>query len=166
MNDAAKQLKIERDFIKWSDTWLKKAGCNIIWHEVEEEAGKIKKFVVHQKLWEHGEGNQLRVQKYGCAFYDADMKITKVIDIVTKDDQESFEIEELRGEDAPSAYHINYKNFGFAKFKIDEKSLAFFEKNLGKIEDSMSRKQVFNIMYDMLKQNDISGAQLLNICKT
>ena len=94
------------------------------------------------------------------------MKVTKVIDIITKDDQESFEIESLRGTDAPSAYHINYKNYGFAKFQIDDKSLAFFEKNLSKIEDSMSRKQIFNIMYDMLKQNDISGAQLLNICKT
>ena len=57
MMDAANQLKIERNFIQWADTWLKKAGCNVIWHEIEEEGGKIKKFTVQQRKWEHGENN-------------------------------------------------------------------------------------------------------------
>jgi len=39
-----------------------------------------------------------------------------------------------------------------------------FEEKLGKIEDSMSRKQLYNIMFDMLKHHKISGAQLLDIC--
>lgn len=28
----------------------------------------------------------------------------------------------------------------------------------------MNRKQIYNILYDMLKQGDISGAQLFEIC--
>lgn len=36
------------------------------------------------------------------------MKIIKVVDIVTKDDQETFDIPELVGQDAPFAYHINF----------------------------------------------------------
>jgi hypothetical protein len=36
---------------------------------------------------------------------------------------------------------------------------------LGKIQDSLSRKQIFLIYNDMLKDAAISGAQLLNICK-
>ena len=83
---------------------------------MEEEGGKIKKFTVHQKVWKHGEGNCLRVQKYQCAFYDQNMKIIKVEEITTKDDQESFEIASLVGQDVPAAYHINYQNKGFAKF--------------------------------------------------
>lgn len=79
------------------------------------------------------------------------MKITKVVDILTKSDQESFDLTEVHGEKAPFAYHINYKNYGFAKFKIDDKSLNAFEQKLGKIESSMSRKQLYNILYDMLK---------------
>mmetsp|Transcript_33619 Transcript_33619/g.51814 ORF Transcript_33619/g.51814 Transcript_33619/m.51814 type:complete len:334 (+) Transcript_33619:1840-2841(+) len=94
------------------------------------------------------------------------MKITKVHDITTKDDSEVFDVKELEGEAAPFAYHINYKNYGFAKFKIDDKSLKAFQEKLAKIEDSISRKQIYNILYDMLKQNDISGAQLLDICKS
>lgn len=69
-DQAAKQLKIERDYKQWSDTWLKQAGCNIIWHDIQEEDGKIKKFTVQQRVNEHGKGNQLRVQKYQCAFYN------------------------------------------------------------------------------------------------
>ena len=65
MDKAAKACKItEYDFVKWSASWLKTAGCNIIWHDIEEFGGKIKKFNVHQKCNEHGDSNQLRVQKY------------------------------------------------------------------------------------------------------
>ena len=46
------------------------------------------------------------------------MKIARVVDIITKDDQESFDIPELVGTPAPHAYHINYHNHGYAKFKL------------------------------------------------
>lgn len=166
MDAAAKQLKLEDDFAAWSDTWLKTAGCNLIWHDVTEADGKITKFVVNQKINEHGEGNRLRKQKYKVAFYDEKMEIIDTFDITTKDDQESFEVPEMVGKAAPHAYHINYMNYGFAKFVIDAKSLSVFENNLQKIESSMSRKQLYNILGDMLKQNAISGAQVLKICKT
>jgi len=55
------------------------------------------------------------------------MKIIKVVDIITKDDTETFDLEDLVGTEAPHAYHINYKNHGYAKFKIDDKSLKVFE---------------------------------------
>jgi hypothetical protein len=54
------------------------------------------------------------------------MKVYKTVDITTHDDKESFEVKELEGERAPHAYHINYKNYGYAKFKIDKKSLHVF----------------------------------------
>ena len=144
---------------------MKCAGPNIIWHDITEDGGKITKFTVQQRIHEHGEGNQLRVQKYQCAFYDEEMKIIKTIDIVTKDDQETFDIPDLVGTDAPFAYHINYQNKGYGKFKVDEKSTLAFESHLGKIEDNLSRKHIFLLYNDMLKDANISGAQLLNICK-
>lgn len=77
--------------------------------------------------------------------------MSKIIDIVTKDDQQSFEIPELVGQDAPFAYHINYQNKGYGKFKIDAKSTSAFETNLGKIADSLSRKHIYLMYDDMLK---------------
>lgn len=63
MSEAAKKEGKE-DFEAWSDTWLKTAGCNEIWHEIEEENGIIKKFVVNQRSYKHGDNNRLRKQKY------------------------------------------------------------------------------------------------------
>ena len=97
--------------------------------------------------------------------YDRYMNITRIVDITTKADQESFDVEELVDKQAPHAYHINYRNYGYAKFIIDDKSLAAFEKQLYGIEDSMSRKQLYNIMADMLRQNTLVGARLLDIVK-
>ena len=54
------------------------------------------------------------------------MDIIKIIDIVTKNDQESFDLKELEGTPAPYAYHINHQNYGYAKFKICDKSLDMF----------------------------------------
>lgn len=166
MHEAAIKCESPINFEKWSDTWLKCAGPNIIWHDITEEDGKITKFLVQQRVHENGAGNQLRVQKYQCAFYAEDMTISRIIDVVTKDDQESFEIPELVGQDAPFAYHINHQNKGYGKFKIDTKSTAAFETHLGKIEDSLSRKHIYLMYNDMLKDQNISGAQLLDICKS
>jgi hypothetical protein len=54
------------------------------------------------------------------------MKVENVIDITTHDDKESFEVKDLVGTKAPHAYHINYKNYGYAKFKVDKKSLLVY----------------------------------------
>ena len=63
IDKAAKALNLDigLDFTEWSSSWLKNAGCNIVSHDIQEEEGKIKKFTVHQKCVQHGDGNQLRV---------------------------------------------------------------------------------------------------------
>jgi hypothetical protein len=67
---AAKKVGIKEDFVAWCDTWLKTSGCNSIWHEIEEKDGKITKFVVQQRIHEHGDTNRLRQQKYKVDFLD------------------------------------------------------------------------------------------------
>ena len=54
------------------------------------------------------------------------MKIEKIVEIFTRDDVESFEVEELKDTFVPNAFHINYRNFGYGKFKIDKNSLSVF----------------------------------------
>lgn len=69
------------------------------------------------------------------------------------------------GEAAPFAYHINYGNHGYGKFKVDPKSLKALEEKLGSIKDTMSRRHLYLILNDMLKSNEITGAHYLNIIK-
>jgi hypothetical protein len=42
-------------------------------------------------------------------------------------------------------------NYGYGKFIIDPKSMKALENNLAKIKSSMSRKQLYNILHDMLQ---------------
>jgi len=46
MDAAATKANSPISFAKWSDTWLKCAGPNVIWHDITEKDGKITKFVV------------------------------------------------------------------------------------------------------------------------
>ena len=55
------------------------------------------------------------------------MNQISVDDICTRE-EESFEVAAFEGRDAPHAYHINYKNYGYGRFIIDDKSLDVFAK--------------------------------------
>ena len=50
-----------------------------------------------------------------------------------------------------NAFLINHGCHGYGKFGIDEMTLRAFETGLHKIESSLDRKQVYNMMYDLLK---------------
>lgn len=163
MNMAAKKVLNKEDFGDWAETWLKTSGCNTLWHTWEEKDGKITKFTAHQGIFSQGDSNRLRQQKYRLDLLDKNMKVTKSIDILTSDSKETVDVKELVGTEVPYCFHINAGNYGFGKFKIDEHSLHALEKSLYKIEKSMDRKQIYNILNDMLRTGDISGAQLLDI---
>jgi aminopeptidase N len=47
ISDAGRSLGIEEDIEAWAHSWLKTAGCAIIWTEVIEKDGIIEKFLVH-----------------------------------------------------------------------------------------------------------------------
>jgi hypothetical protein len=72
----------------------------------------------------------------------------------------------LVGQPAPAAYLINYNFYGYAKFKIDPKSVSVFQNDLYKIKDALCRKLVIKLMHDMLKTQDVCGVQLFDLCKT
>lgn len=47
MHEVTKTNDRMIDFKKWSESWLKTAGCCTIWHTIEEIDGKISNFCVH-----------------------------------------------------------------------------------------------------------------------
>ena len=61
------------------------------------------------------------------------------------------------------AFLINHGAHGYGKFGIDEMSLKAFETGLHKIENSLDRKQITNIMYDLIKSGKIAGSRVLNL---
>lgn len=93
----------------------------------------------------------MRQQKYRLDLLDKDMKVIKTIDVLTSDKSATVDVKELVGQPVPYCFHINSGNYGFGKFKIDDLSLDAFGKSLYKMKQSKDRKQIYNIMFDMLK---------------
>ncbi len=91
-----------------------------------------------------------------------------VYEVVVGETDSKFEVtlvKDLIGKAAPFAYFINYNCHGYGKFKIDSRSLDAFEQKLSGIKDSMNRKLLYNMLFDMMKDGDISGARFLHILK-
>lgn len=47
---------------------------------------------------------------------------------------------------------------GYGKFVVDANTISVLEQNMHKITCGFSRKQLYTIMFDMIKSGDISGS--------
>lgn len=60
---------------------------------------------------------------------------------------------------------INHNSQGYGKFVIDEQSLDVFEERLSDIECRLTRKQIYNILFDMIKSGQIAASRVMKIMK-
>ena len=60
---------------------------------------------------------------------------------------------------------INHGAHGYAKFVIDETTINALETELHKIESSLDRKQIYNILLDMTVSGSIPGIRVIEIIK-
>jgi len=58
---------------------------------------------------------------------------------------------------------INYQSHGYGKFILDEDSITAFETGLSKFDCSLSRKQVYNILFDMTKSGYLAGSRVMSL---
>lgn len=93
------------------------------------------------------------------------MNVIEEVLCQTSDTESIVDIKELKGFKTPFAFILNYKAHGYAKFVIDEISLTAFETSLHLIKDRLTRKQIYFILYDMIKSGDISGSRFMRIVK-
>ena len=61
------------------------------------------------------------------------------------------------------AFLINHGAHGYGKFGISELTLKALETGLHKIESSLDRKQVYNMMYDNIKSGKIPASRVIKI---
>lgn len=160
--DAANQnIKM----VEWADSWIKTSGFNIFESEMTVGPdGNISSFKLHQTLAEHGK-NCLREQNIEIAFFNEDLQILEVYEAKVKA-QEVTEIQNLVGVKAPSAYLLNYNDWGYGKFMIDENSLEVFKKGLHKIENSLSRKLIHNTIFFMTRDAQLSAHTFADFLKS
>ena len=97
------------------------------------------------------------------AVLDKEMKITQEVTCTTSASEAVTEIKELKSANVGSGFIINYGAHGYAKFIVDEKSLSMFEEGLHKVEDRLTRNQIYGMLYDMVKSGHISGSRVMHI---
>lgn len=166
LQDACDSLSLNIDLRKWSDSWLKTSGFNVIESEMELSEGDkqvISSFKLRQSLSEHGD-NCLREQKFQIAFFNEKFEVYDVIEVKIEATEET-ELIELEGKKAPTAYLLNYNDWGYGKFLIDNRSLEAFKEGLCKIQDSLTRKLIHNTVFIMARDAKLSASVYSDIIR-
>ena len=84
--------------------------------------------------------------------------------MTTDDLQPTVQVPELVGKARAHAYLINHGAHGYGKFILDEHTLAALEAGgLHKIDSSLARKQIYNMLYDMVISTRIPGSRVIRI---
>lgn len=153
------------DVIQWAKSWISTSGFNVIEPilELSEDGQTVNSFSLKQTLAEHGE-NCLREQQLKVALYNSDFQVDEVID-VRVNATEITAITTLDGKPAPHAILPNYEDWGYGKFLIDDRSLSAFQEGVSKIESSLSRKLIYNTLFAMTRDGQISAHDFNNLIK-
>ena len=142
-----KSMGPDFDFEDWCQKWLNSSGINILEPVVEyNEDGSLKSFEVKQTCDVTGK-NILRTHKLDIAFYDQDYKEHIISDVIIGDKQEltRVNVESVKG--AVNAIVINHGAHTYAKIRYDQKTLNNLENDLYKIDDFLTRCQIWNQMW-------------------
>jgi len=110
--------------------------------------------------------NRLRRQAINVASLDEDMKVIEVKRVETSDSVSETSITDaFVGEQAKKvcAFLINYDCHGYGKFEIDDLTVSKLETDLHKIERSLERKSVMNILYDQVKSGKLPASRVIRI---
>lgn len=156
LSAAAKKVGVVKDeqfMIDWTDQWLKSAGCALIELDYAQVDGKLDSIKVKQTPYniKNTPENRLRDQKFIVALLDKDMKIIKEVTVQTSDKEALTNVPELKDVEVPHCFLMNLHAHGYAKFKYDEMSIRAFEQGLHKIENRLTRRQVYMTLFDMIK---------------
>jgi hypothetical protein len=91
------------------------------------------------------------------------MEIIAEVTCSTSADVPVTSVDEFLGTERAHAYLINHGAHGYAKFILDAKTISALETSLHLIKSSLDRKQIYNILFDMVKNGKIPGIQVLTI---
>jgi aminopeptidase N len=141
--------------------WISEAGLNQVELLWEEESGKITKFNIKQTpvLAEHP---NLQTHMMDILFIFDDKKEEHKNILINK--HEITELNKFIGKESPKAVILNYNDWAYLKFYIDNKSLAYLKDNLNKTDlDVLTRQLFYRSIYDMTRDATLSCSEYVDI---
>jgi aminopeptidase N len=145
-----------------SNKWLQQAGLNQLEAVMEEDnEGKLKKFDLKQipSLPQHP---NLQSHMIDILFvYENENKVFKKILV---NPEEITSVSEMIGEVAPKAVVLNYNDWAYLKWIVDQKSFNYLKDNLlERIPDILTRQLFYRSILELTRDAKISGPEYLDI---
>ncbi|CAI2373227.1 unnamed protein product [Moneuplotes crassus] len=153
------------DVVSWAGSWISTSGFNVIEPvlNLSADGSIVDSFTIKQTLSDHGE-NCLREQQIKVALFNSDFGIEEIINVRIKASDFTL-VTELEGRQAPHAILLNYEDWGYGRFLIDDRSMNAFQEGVSKIESSLSRKLIHNTFFAMTRDGQISAHDFANLIK-
>lgn len=101
----------------------------------------------------------LRFHKMKLAFYKEDATVGEVVECMIQDREET--LVEFENDNFVACLP-NYEDWSFVRIKLDERSTAFFLKNVQKI-DPLSQLLVLRSFFEMVKDAEMKGTDFVDV---
>ena len=153
------------DLGKLCQDWFKKAGLNEISldMEIDNNTGKIKKFIVKQKPCLEQFPNMITHIVDFLFIYDFEddtkNKIFKRQIIEPKNET----IFDFSNELIPKIVFLNYNDWGYMKLDLDKKSIAGLKEGLVEFKDPLTKLSIYRSLFDCFRDSKISSIEFLDI---
>lgn len=151
------------DLKSWQKQWLETAGLNEVepvWDPSNQKSGA--KLTIKQSA-ALSDFPTLRHHKMKVGFFNENAEIFYIEDIIVTNG-ETTEVT-YDGSKKPVALFLNYQDESFVKTIIDNASLEFFRTNITKINDELTKSQIWRALFDMVRDGKLSGYQFALMAK-
>ena len=91
------------------------------------------------------------------------MHVIEEFDCIIDNSDSITSVENFIGKSKAHAYFINHGAHGYAKFVLDEQTVMALESGLYKLQNSLDRKHIYNMLFDMTISNQMPGSLVLHI---
>jgi aminopeptidase N len=167
--DDEDKLRKSFDLKNLSKKWLTEPGLNQIElnmkTKIDESSSlssspnKISEFIIKQNPCLEKFAN-LQTHLMDILFIYENSPSVEIKDVLIEN-MPCTNIAKVIGMDAPSAVILNYNDYAYIKWIIDENSFNFLRKNLHNKLDLLSRKLVYRSLYDSMRDAKISSIEYI-----
>ena len=131
--------------------------------EIDNNTGKIKKFIVKQKPCLEQFPNMITHIVDFLFIYDyKDLTKNKIF---TKKiiEAKSETVFDFSNELAPKIVFLNYNDWGYMKLDLDKKSIAGLKEGLVEFKDPLTKLSIYRSLFDCFRDSKISSIEFLDI---
>lgn len=150
-----------RDLQPWAQQWLRQAGVNTISADFSCSAGKISGFQLRQAP---GKMNKvLREQRVQIGLWRHDgerLAFERAVSVTYRGAATA--VPALKGAACPDLVYPNFEDWGFAKVKLDKRSLATVSNRMQAVDDPFLRTMLWDSLWENVRDAELPLTSFLD----